>query len=587
MKNRMRSSKFTFFIILTISLVAFVSGQQQTTREQPNRLVERGDRSRGASSRDISSINATAMIEKDYAEALTIVEDNYVDGNKLDYNLVTKASIYGMLRTLDPHSNYFDRKDFDELRTDERSEYFGIGAAINNFAKADNNFDTFVTATFLNSPAARAGVKFGDKILEVDGVPMTKRPSGDVRDRIRGPRGTTVKVKLERAGTGSIETVELTRDAVAQPSIPDVYMIAPGVGYIAMTVGFNYTTTVELQSALERLHAQGAQSIILDLRNNGGGFLDQAIRVADKFLERGQLILTQRGRVHANDQQYRAQNGAPDKTPLVVLINGFTASASEIVGGALQDHDRALLVGENSFGKGLVQTIIPLEYGSGLTLTSAKYYTPSGRLIQRDYSGGLYDYLTQGRRQTSDDTNQLPIQPKTVGPESHTDSGRVVYSGGGITPDVVVKPRTSSANLPANIVQVKLLSPLFFFARELAYGRVKGFENYKIDRPIDFNHELKPTDFVITDDLYKSFRSFISKDLSALETTEAQLDRNRDFIERQLRYNIVMAAYGTTAATRVINTDDPQISKAMESLPKAKELALAAARGRTPPQKAF
>ncbi|MGH9915780.1 MAG: S41 family peptidase, partial [Pyrinomonadaceae bacterium] len=477
--------------------------------------------------------------------ALAIIEDNYVDGNKLDYNVVTKSSIYGMLRTLDPHSNYFDRKDFDEMRTDERSEYFGIGAAINNYTKAENNFDTYVTATFQNSPAARAGIQYGDKIVEVDGIPMNKRPSADVRDRIRGPRGTMVKVKLERARTGAIETIELTRDAVAQPSIPDVYMVAPDVGYIAMTVGFNYTTADELQAALEKLHAQGAQSIILDLRNNGGGFLDQAIRVADKFLERGQLILTQRGRIHTNDQEYRAQNGAPDKTPLVVLINGFTASASEIVVGALQDHDRALLVGENSFGKGLVQTIIPLEYGSGLTLTSAKYYTPSGRLIQRDYSGGLYDYLTQGRRQTPDEANPTSVQPRTSGTESHTDGGRVVYSGGGITPDVAVKARTSDANLPVNVVQAKMLSPLFFFARDLSYGRVKGFENYKIDKPIDFNHELKSADFVVTGDLYKSFKNFISRDLSTLEIPEAQLDRNREFIERQLRYNMVMASYGT------------------------------------------
>ncbi|MGH9898184.1 MAG: S41 family peptidase, partial [Pyrinomonadaceae bacterium] len=323
----MRAPKFASLLILTISLVAFVSGQQQkqSTSERPNRIAERRSGAGVAPPRDISSINATAVVEKDFAEALAIIEDNYVDGNKLDYNVVTKSSIYGMLRTLDPHSNYFDRKDFDEMRTDERSEYFGIGAAINNYTKAENNFDTYVTATFQNSPAARAGIQYGDKIVEVDGIPMNKRPSADVRDRIRGPRGTMVKVKLERARTGAIETIELTRDAVAQPSIPDVYMVAPDVGYIAMTVGFNYTTADELQAALEKLHAQGAQSIILDLRNNGGGFLDQAIRVADKFLERGQLILTQRGRIHTNDQEYRAQNGAPDKTPLVVLINGFTA----------------------------------------------------------------------------------------------------------------------------------------------------------------------------------------------------------------------------------------------------------------------
>src|SRR5262249_22657306 len=305
----------------------------------------------------------------------------------------------------------YDREEFDELKTDQRSEYFGIGASIQSYSYGDQ-VDTFITATFENSPAARAGLRYGDRILEVDGVKMTGKPSLEVRDKIRGPRGSAVVLTLERAADKRIQKVDITRDAVPQPSIPDAYMLKPGVGYIDMTRGFNYTTTDELEDALERLHTKGMKSLVLDLRNNPGGFLDQAIHVAETFLPAGQLILTQKGRNGMNDHTYVSRNPEPDRTPLVILVNDFTASASEIVSGAMQDNDRALIVGQTSFGKGLVQSIIPLEYGAGLTLTSAKYYTPSGRLIQRDYSnGGFYSYIYRGgtlRENGKDDPNKGP-----------------------------------------------------------------------------------------------------------------------------------------------------------------------------------
>ena len=244
---------------------------------------------------------------------------------------------------------------------------------------------------------AELALRFGDRILEVDGIKMTGKSSAEVRDKIRGPRGSVVKITVERAADKRVQTVEITRDAVPQPSIPDSYLLKAGVGYIDMTRGFNYTTTDELQEAIQRLQSRGMTSLVLDLRNNPGGFLDQAIHVAEVFLPSGQLILTQKGRNGLRDNTYESRNSAPDLTPLIILINENTASASEIVAGAMQDHDRALIVGKTSFGKGLVQSIIPLEHGAGLTLTSAKYFTPSGRLIQRDYSnGGLYDYYTHG-----------------------------------------------------------------------------------------------------------------------------------------------------------------------------------------------
>ncbi len=506
-------------------------------------------------------------IQRDFGEALKMIQEQYVDGNKLNYNDVYKSSIIGMLRSLDPHSNYYDREEFEELKTDQRSEYYGIGASIQNYIYGEQA-DTYITATFDASPAGKAGLRYGDKILEVDGVKMSGKSSLEVRDKIRGPRGSIVKLTLERAATKKIEKIDIVRDAVPQPSIPDAYLLRPGVGYIDMTRGFNYTTTDELVDAIDQLHRKGMKSLVLDLRNNPGGFLDQAIHVAEVFLPSGQLILTQKGRNGYRDNTYESKNNAPDMTPLVILINEQTASASEIVAGAMQDHDRALIVGQTSFGKGLVQSIIPLEYGAGLTLTSAKYYTPSGRLIQRDYShGGFYDYYTHGAG-VAGSAGQPPAKPS--GAEKKTDTGRAVYEGGGIAPDEDVNPRMT------NLTQRRMLSPIFSFARELVNGRVTGFVSSKLTGKLVFDHDLQADEYRITDSMFRAFRDFVTKD-PAYKVTAASVDRYRSFVELELRFNIVTAAYGRIIGDRVfITTDDPQVSKAVDVLPKARNLAMGA-----------
>ena len=587
MKNR-----FSFALVATLVfallLPVFVFAQQGAT---PNR----GDGTssvtppppapaRRAAPR--AGSGATAAVGQDFAEALTLIQENYVDGNNLDYNNVFKSSIIGMLRSLDPHSNYYDRREFDELRSDQRSEYSGIGASIRN-QRIGEELDTFIVATFENAPAWRAGLRYGDRILEVDGQPIRGKSSAEVRDRLRGPRGTTVRVKIERAATGQAEVVEITRDVVPQPSIPDAYLLRPGVGYVDMQNGFNFATADELQAKLEELRQRGMTSLVLDLRNNPGGFLDQAIRVADRFLQRGQVILSQRGRARNTERTYVAQNGSPDTIPLVILINGGSASASEIVAGAMQDHDRAMIVGETSFGKGLVQSIISLEYGAGLTLTSAKYYTPSGRLIQRDYSNGsLYDYYTRGGTNRLEQERQRaqPQQPaappRPAGQETRTDTGRVVYGGGGITPDEQIRTRTLT---PA---QTRLIDPIFGFTRELVNGRVNGFDAYRVARGIDYRRELQATDYPITDAVFNAFKAYVAANPS-YRTTAAQLDRNREFIARQLRFEIVTAAFGSVAATRVLASDDPQVLGGINALPRARELAEASYRGRNPPQRTY
>jgi carboxyl-terminal processing protease len=524
----------------------------------------RTTRERGTTKASITSI------ERDLAEALTVIQDNYVDGPKLDYNAVFKSSIAGMLRVLDPHSDYFDAAEYEAFRTEQRSEYFGIGATIGDLSEGER-VETYIRATFENAPAHRAGLRFGDHIVDVDGKSMRGKSYPEVRQNLLGPRGSTVKVTVEHAD-GKVETVQITRDAVPQPSIPEAYMIRPGVAYVAMTGGFNLTTADEFSEALDNLQSQGMKMLLLDLRGNRGGLLIQAVRVANAFLHRGQLIVTQKGRIDGSSEVYRAINEAPDTTPLVVLVDRYTASAAEIVAGALQDHDRALIVGETSFGKGLVQLPFQVGYGSALLLTIAKYYTPSGRLIQRDYTnGGIYDYYTRGGSLSAGVPN---AQLAPVGPESRTDTGRTVYGGGGITPDEAVKPRLLT---PA---QQRLVDPVFGFAMELTRGR-EGLEPYKVQRPIDFNNDLRATDFPMGDALFKAFKDYVASK-PAYKLTPAQLDRDRAYIELRLRYELATAAYGAITALQVFNIDDPQIARAVDLLPRARELALAAQRIRNP-----
>ena len=564
---------FSFALValfsLTLSIQPFVSAQQKAQPQVGSTSAGKPPAGSPNAGRRIPRGSSTVipLIEKDFNEAVQVIQDHYVEGPKLDYNSVFKSSIIGMLRSLDPHSNYYDREEYDELKTDQHSEYFGIGASINLYLIGEQP-DTFITATFPNSPASRAGLRFGDRIIAVDAMKTAGKSSLEVRDKIRGPRGSLVKITVERAADKRIQTVEITRDVVPQPSIPDAYMLKPGVGYVDMTRGFNYSTTDELLDALEVLHSQGASSLVLDLRNNPGGFLDQAIRVAEVFLPAGQLILTQKGRNGLRDNSFESRNKSPERIPLVILINENTASASEIVAGAMQDHDRALIVGETSFGKGLVQSIIPLDYGAGLTLTSAKYYTPSGRLIQRDYSdNSFYDYYTHGGSKRLD---QKPDDRKPAGPEKKTDTGRTVYGGGGIAPDESVKPRTLTGS------QRRLLSPLFAFTRELVNARVAGLTVYNVPGSINFNHELQPADFAIAEPVFKAFKDFVASDPN-FKTLAPLVDRNRSFIEGQLRFNIVTAAYGRVMADRVfITTDDQQVAKAIDVLPRARDLAMAA-----------
>lgn len=543
---------FAFFlsVVLSSSLVVFGQPQAAAKIVPPVSVAKK--------------VVSTEEIERDMAEAFTLIQDNYIS-KKIDYNDLMKSSIDSMLHQLDPHSNYFDAKEAEQFRTDQSSQYFGIGATIGDLFE-NGETSTFIKATFENAPAHRAGLRYGDRILEVNDVSMKGKIFSEVRTFLRGPRGTVAKIKFLRFGANAPQTVELIRDGVPQPSIPEAYMIRPGIGYIAMTGSFNQTTGDEFRDALALLKKQGLQGLIIDLRGNGGGLVREAYRIASSFLDNGQVIFTQKGQLGKTADSYPSQNGSPDKTPLVLMVNGGTASASEILAGALQDHDRAFVVGETSFGKGLVQNPFSIEYGSMLLLTIAKYETPSGRLIQRDYSdGNLYNYYNK-----SGADGEPPV---FKGTEKMTDSGRKVYGGTGISPDEIIKPQTITQ--AKAISQAKLNDSIFGFGLALAFGKVAEFESYKVDREIKFNYDIKSTDFVITDSVYNTYKKYA---VDKFKLTVAQIDKERSYVERVLRTELVTAAFGSQTSFQVFNEFDNQLLRSIELVPKAKDLAIAAAK---------
>jgi carboxyl-terminal processing protease len=496
----------------------------------------------------------------DYILAMETVREKYVE--ELDYETLTTAAIQGMLRTLDPHSNFYDRKSFEEMRLEQRSQYFGIGASIQGRYRG-----VYIIETFKDTPAARAGLCYGDQIIAINGKNTESWNSDQVRDKLRGELGTEVKVTLRRAGASEPVNVTLERAAVDLPSISGHYIVKPGVGYVALSRGFHSTTSDELTSAIARLRSQGMRSLVLDLRGNPGGFLDQAIRVADKFLQRGQIILSVRGRDgRGGGKDWPAESGLPESFPIVVLIDDDSASASEIVAGAIQDHDRGLIVGEPSFGKGLVQTIFPVSGGAGLTLTTARYYTPSGRLIQRDYSNGSsYEYHF---RRNANGKSDIPQKPNND--MRRTDLGRTVYGGGGIEPDIKVEAPTING-----VQQAIWLNGLFMFVRELMAGRVETAANFKREA-IEFDHQPQPGEFIITDEIMKAYRAFMADFLAKNQDsgmTMKMVDEHFEWARKKIRDEALIAAYGVDTHRRMTADLDVQLQRAIVEMPQSAQLA--------------
>jgi len=465
-----------------------------------------------------------------FSQVYDIVEQNYaepVSADKAIYN----GAIPGMLRVLDPHSNFFDPKAYSLLREDQRGRYFGVGMQV-----GPRNNKVIVIAPFAGSPAYRAGIRPGDVIIAVDGKPTDNLNTSEVAELLKGPKGTTVRITILREGLEKPLDFNVVRDEIPRYSVDVHFMIRPGIGYLHVSQ-FNETTETEVAQALEEFGE--LKGLVLDLRQNPGGLLSEGVGVADKFLHKGAVIVSHHGR-SSQEKIYKAAHGNSGKDyPLVVLVNRGTASAAEIVAGAIQDHDRGLVVGETTFGKGLVQTVYPLSENTGLALTTAKYYTPSGRLIQREYTGvSLYDYYYN---RESDNNAGKEVKM--------TDSGRTVYGGGGITPDVKVEMPKSS-----HFQDVLLQHYAFFnFAK-----------HYLINRHVARNFE-------VSDELMQEFRRFL--DEKKIPFSEQELMENNDWVRANIKSELFISEFGQQEGLRVRAEADPQVLKALELLPKAKELA--------------
>lgn len=488
---------------------------------------------------ELDEVNA-ATTEDDIKAGLRVfskvyeaVEDNFADKVSAD-RAIYQGAVPGMLRTLDPHSNFYDPKMYAQMRDDQRGRYFGVGMQI-----GPRTGQVIVISPFPGSPAAKAGLRPGDVIVEVNDQKADKMTTSDVADRLRGPRGTQVQIRVMREGVDKPLTFNVTRDEIPRKSVKDAFFVKPGIMYLDVE-SFNENTSTEVNDNFKRLGEKNVKGLILDLRDNPGGLLNEGVAVADRFLQKGQRIVSHRGRANP-ERTYAARRGNMGfDYPIVVLVNKFSASAAEIVTGALQDHDRAFVLGDDSFGKGLVQTVYPMGETTGLALTTAKYYTPSGRLIQRDYANvSFFDYYYRK------DTEQK--NPKDV---KMTDSGRPVFGGNGIAPDEkYVKP-------PFNKFQLELYRKGSFFAFTAQFF---GAKEAKL--PQGWSPDAK---------VMEDFKAYLKK-LNA-NFTEEDFKANLQWTKNTLQSEIYKTAFDIDEASKFDIEIDEEVQKAIELMPKARDL---------------
>ena len=474
---------------------------------------------------------------KSFTDVYAIVEQNYaepIQGDKAD-SAIYDGAIPGMLRVLDPHSNFYDPKSYAKMREDQRGHYYGVGMVIQQ-----QNNKVYVITPYEGTPSFRAGLRPGDIISAIDGKSTDGMTSDVVAKNLKGPKGTHVQVSVVREGQSKPLTFDLVRDEIPHPSVDLKYEIRPGIGYIHLTQ-FQETTAQEVDDAIDGF--PNLKGLVFDLRGNPGGLLSQAVEVCDHLLAKGQNIVSQRGRAYP-DQNYTATHGNDGKTfPIVVLVNRNTASAAEIVSGALQDHDRALIVGETTFGKGLVQTVYNLSENTGLALTTYHYYTPSGRLIQRNYTGvSLYDYYYNHGGASAPGSSNREVK--------FTDSGRTVYGGGGITPDEKID--SSKSNNFQDVLGIYGRSAFFHFAA-----------HYLANRTVDKNFQVD--DAVVTE-----FKQFLTS--QDIQWSEKDINDNMDWLKINIKENIITSQFGQLQGLRVRADWDPQIQKALTYLPEAQAL---------------
>ncbi len=471
---------------------------------------------------------------RQFTKIYQAVEENFADAVTPD-KAVYNGAIPGMLRTLDPHSNFFDPKTYALMREDQRGRYFGVGMQV-----GPRNNNTVVILPFPGAPAYKAGIRPGDVIVEVNDKKTEGLTTSEVADLLKGPRGTQVTVKLARQGVDQPIVVNIIRDEIPRKSVNEAFWIRPGILYLDIETFSNENTSEEVEENFKRVGEQNVKGLVLDLRGNPGGLLNEGVAVADRFLRRGQTIVSHRGRVSA-EKPFVARRGAQGYDyPIVVLVDRSSASAAEIVSGALQDHDRAWILGDTTFGKGLVQTVYPLAENTGLALTTMRYYTPSGRLIQRDYShASFFDYYY---RKDGDNKNKVDVKM--------TDGGRTVYGGGGITPDE--KATVSKLNK----FQIEMLRKFAFFEFTAQYF---GGKDAKL-----------PQGWEPSQQVLDEFHSFLLK--KELSFTEAEFAENNTWIKQRLKYEFYTTAFGVDEARKASVQDDPVVLQGIDAMPKAKAL---------------
>ena len=478
--------------------------------------------------------DAIGQSMKSFTSVYAAVEQNFADKVEAD-KAVYKGAIPGMLRTLDPHSNFFDPKDYAALREDQRGQYYGVGMQV-----GARNSKTMVMWPFENSPAYRAGLRPGDIIAQVNDKKTDGLNTTEIAELLKGPRGTKVQVTVNRQGLSAPKSFDIVRDAIPRFTVPEAIWLKPGIAYVRVTQ-FGENTSKEYDERIRQLGESNIKGMVLDLRGNPGGLLNEGVEIAGRFLKKNDLVVSHRGRAQPN-KNYTARSDSGNRNyPVVVVVNRSSASAAEIVSGALQDHDRAWILGETTFGKGLVQTIFPLSENTALALTTAHYYTPSGRLIQRDYSNiSFLDYYYH--------TN---LEQKNLADVKMTDAGRTVYGGGGITPD----EKYEATKL--NKFQIEVL-------------RKAGLAGFSASYfgPKDDAHMLKgwePDETIVN-----QFHEYLMK--NAFEFTEADFTANHQWVKEQLKREMYITAFSFEQSERVTIQQDPEIAQAVEALPKAVSL---------------
>ena len=485
-----------------------------------------------------------------FSQILSLVQSNYVEAP--DNAKLMKGAIDGMLKSLDPHTVYLPPQRAQRLDEEFHGEYSGIGV---QFDLRDNKI--VVISPLEGTPAYRLGIRAGDRIVMVDGKPLAKGlVNDDVFKLLRGPNGSTVQVTIERDGQTDPLVYNIERAKIPIESVPYAYMIRPGVGYVRV-IRFAQTTGQELENSLAKLHDQGMKQLVIDLRSNGGGLLAEAVDVLDQLVPPGKLLVYTRGRIPNANADYRSDERprVNNEVPVVLLIDHGSASASEIVAGAIQDLDRGLVVGTNSFGKGLVQNQFRLADGSKLLLTIAHYYTPSGRLIQRDYSkfSDQSDYVADAFKDDVPSDSVLATRPKFK-----TSAGRDVYGGGGIYPDVLIKDPTNLTRPEIDMINKRVF---FLFGTHW----VQKQPNRKWTR-----ESLQRDAFKLNDADWNELHAVMTKEKVTL--TDSIWKAEQPFMLRQVRGEVASEALGALERYRILVEDDSQLQSALEMFPRASKL---------------